>query len=296
MWNVTVVTLGLSLRLNSIFVFVLPGIFLSLSPQHVLGHDSIIIPSGIKGELFCRLVVFCVWLCAKFSIAIVTCMAIERWYAIARPMQYKIVFTRIRVLRYVSIIFLSSLLVNALVPLEVRLQQNGSENWCVFDPLIKSKVGGQIWTLVYCLVTVFVPFSLIIATYIHIRIVLQRQAQSRQRRPNTFDRRHHLEIQLCRMSAIVAVFLGVCFIPNQISFILYKFDIGYLDSPEHLATIVLSMVNSFINPWIYCFSNKNYRREFRRLLCPCSTQAQSVDVSGTSETRPTTSGGKFELR
>lgn len=223
-------------------------------------------------------------------------MAIERWYALTRPIKYKTIFTKRRVLHYVCIIGFTSLLVNVLVPFEVRLQETGFETLCIFEPLIKSKVGGQLWTVGYCLVTVFLPFSLITATYVHIRIILQRQTQNPQGRASAFDSRRHLEIQLCRMSAIVALFLGVCFIPNQVSFILYKFDIGKLDSPEHLATIVLSMVNSFVNPWIYCFSNKTYRKEFKRLLCPCVKHAHTVTISGASETHPSTSFGTYELQ
>ena len=132
------------------------------------------------GELFCRLIdslVF-VWVFAKFSVTIVTCMAIERWYALTRPLQYRAVFTRRRVLGYVCGLGCLSRIVNALVPLELRLRETGSENTCVFGPLIKSKLGGQVWTVGYCLVTVFLPFAIITATYLHIRVITQRQVRN----------------------------------------------------------------------------------------------------------------------
>ena len=57
------------------------------SPTLVMGRNAYTVPSGIAGHLFCRIIVstFVVFMCGKFSIGLVTCMAIERWFAIARP-------------------------------------------------------------------------------------------------------------------------------------------------------------------------------------------------------------------
>ena len=59
------------------------------SPTLVLGTNNVPVPSGLAGDLFCRIINrgFFVWVFAKFSISIITCMAIERWFAIARPLR-----------------------------------------------------------------------------------------------------------------------------------------------------------------------------------------------------------------
>ena len=58
-----------------------------LSPTLVMNPNVYPVPSGIAGHLFCHLVDsgYIVFICGKFSIGLVTCMAIERWFAIARP-------------------------------------------------------------------------------------------------------------------------------------------------------------------------------------------------------------------
>ena len=61
-----------------------------VSPNYVLGENTVPIPPGLAGQLFCRVIYrgFFVWLFSKFSVLLVTCMAIERWFAIAKPTRY----------------------------------------------------------------------------------------------------------------------------------------------------------------------------------------------------------------
>ena len=65
---------------------------------------------------FCFLIQrnFFVWLLAKVSISIVMCMTVERWYALARPSRYKILFTPRKMMFYVAT--LSSIVLIATIP------------------------------------------------------------------------------------------------------------------------------------------------------------------------------------
>lgn len=44
--------------------------------------------------------------------------------------------------------------------------------------------------------------------------------------------------------------------------------------------LVLAECNSFVNPIIYCFRDKDMRRTFKEILCPCLRDKKSQGTSG----------------
>ena len=224
------------------------------------------IPSGAGGEIFCRLVQnnFFVWFLAKVSVSIVMTMAIERWYAIARPHQYRETFKRKSVLKHVALIFVFNFVVISPQLFKIHLETKGNSMRCIYNSLGGNKMASQIYVISYCMATVFIPFAVISATYIHLRCVVT----GRRHPPHTLAQiqRKRMEMTLLRMTAAVALCLAICFTPNQITYILLSFGIVHLVVIRVAA--VLSMLNSVINPWVYCLTNKSYREEFVALLFP----------------------------
>ena len=263
--------------------FVFAGVFIGISPLYVLGQGILTVPDGIAGELFCRLIdnSFFVWAFVKFSVAIVTCMAIERWFAIARPLQHNIHFTRTRTLVYVGLTLLAVCILSSILFFEKQLAFKDSTPVCVWRALISGTAANQVFTVLYCTVTAFLPLFITMATFGYLYTVLSRPAppiRNVQARTN----RKRAEVRLCFMSALVAICLAVCFVPNQVSYILSKFGITKLGSPGHHFTVVLSLFNSCINPFVYCLSNRSYRREFLLLICPCKANAVVPIVTDNS--------------
>ena len=189
-------------------------------------------------------------------------MAIERWFAIARPTTYKFVFKRSRAVAYALTLLIFSAITNANVLIDIKLSVKSSIPSCEFYSTFDSKRTSQIFTILYCIVTVFLPLLVTTATYFHLRFFIRGQQGSDN------SRTRQLEIKLTRMSAVVALCLAFCFIPNQISYILTKFDVYKYNTPQSLVTVVLAMCNSCINPWVYFCTNRTYRQEFIRFLCP----------------------------
>lgn len=75
-------------------------------------------------------------------------------------------------------------------------------------------------------------------------------------------------VRLLRMCAIIAVVLAICWFPNQIYYLLFKFDITQMDTAVHQVTVVMCMGNSTLNPFIYCATNPSYRKNFVEFICP----------------------------
>ena len=249
------------------------------------------IPAGGMGRAFCFLIQrnFFVWLLAKISVSIVMCMAVERWYALVHPMRYKVVFTPPRVTLYVTILSGIVLIVTLPTLFQTFAETKGTQTVCVDKPLMGSILASQVFTVLYCAITAFVPFMVIIATFIH----LQFYVMAHKLLPQTHaqKRRRQLEIVLSRMSAVVALVLVICIFPSQITFILFTFNLTNWDVVN--ASSTLSMFNSVFNPWIYCLTNKVYRKEFAKLIRFGCTKQDKVVISSSSNDRKETVGASI---
>ena len=248
---------------------VFSGVFIGVSPLYVIGQGTLTVPEGITGEMFCRLIdnSFFVWAFVKFSVAIVTCMALERWFAMARPLQHCIHFTRKRTVLYVGIALLVVSITSFHLIFEKQLIVKNESPKCVWRPLISGLYANQVFTVLYCTVTTFIPLLITMTTFICIYMVLQRSGPLIVNSIAAQRNRKRAEVRLCLISAFVALCLTVCFVPNQVSYILSKFGLTELGSPGHHVTVVLSLFNSCINPFVYCLSNKFYRQELALLFC-----------------------------
>ena len=196
-------------------------------------------------------------------------------------LRYQILFTNRRVIWYMTGMFVWCLSWTSTILFESPLEVTESGRKCVFRELITNLSASRTWVVTYCVVSVLVPFLVTMATYFHLRLAVRKRIN--RNRNTRVRKRAELEIRLSRMGILVALFMAICFVPNQISYILVRFDVFSLLSPGHNATVVLSMLNSCINPFIYCSSNRAYRREFIRLFCLC--RQNRVTISSTDEVR-----------
>ena len=154
---------------------------------------------------------------------------------------------------------------------------------CVLKQLITDMYLSKIWVIGYGVVTVLVPLLFVCATFLHLRFVVRKQINVTAK---NLDVRHQLniEIKLSRMSAAVAFVMAICFLPVQIIYALMKFGVASFSSPIFLFSLCLAMLNSCLNPWIYCSTNRTYRKEFARLLCLHRQRPQTLDqLSATTQ-------------
>ena len=133
---------------------------------------------------------------------------------------------------------------------------------CKWISLTKGKLAAQIYVTVHVTMTYFIPLSISWGTFLQLWLLLKKSMFR-----NARDHRSRPLIRPLRMCALAALFLGICWTPNQFYFFLSKFDVTQLDTPAHHVTVVLSMINSCVNPLIYGATNKKYRNEFKKILC-----------------------------
>lgn len=276
-------------QLYIFFPFFFKGLIIIGSPSFVVGNEVMPIPSGVRGEVFCRLIQnnLFVWLLTKVSVSLVMTMAIERWYAIALPHKYRTIFKPANVSKCICLILVSN--IAAILPqsFKIHLVMKGSGMTCIYNSLGNSKTASQVYVITYCVMTVFIPFAVIIATYIHLRCGVTGQQQRPQTRGQI--QRRQVEMVLLRMTSAVALCLMICFIPNQITYILHSFDVGHLVIIRVAA--VLTMLNSVINPWLYCLTNPSYREEFKSLFLHC----KNSNIGQVASNRAENTNGNHEM-
>ena len=189
-------------------------------------------------------------------------LAIDRWYAITRPVKYKATFKRWKVIVYITSVSVVCCGLNWQALIEKKLVIKDETPSCVWISLIQNKFTSQIFTVVYVAFTFFIPLFISMITFFHLYQVMRKSRDRLARSNNTkaFN-------SLLRMCAVTGLFLALCWIPNQFVYVLSKFSITKLDTPLHHATVVLAMFNSCVNPWIYGATNRNYRKKFKRILC-----------------------------
>ncbi|XP_068710371.1 blue-sensitive opsin-like [Montipora foliosa] len=258
----------------------LTGVFLVATPGYVIPQSYYPVPSRLRGEIFCRLLAnrYLLFLMGKVSLLLTACLAIERWYCVLKPMQYKNKFSRKRIVIYVILMFI----VTCILSMNKFFESSASGNKCNSKKAPYGKHGTQAFVLVYCLVAFYVPCFITWFTFAHITLHFPSFPGQTQEAANKRRRQR----VLLRMCAITAAALTICGFPAQTIYLLSPFGITKIGSPIHKGFNALLLFHSCINPWIYWSTNKEYRKEFKKfLVCNKSdispeTEFQTADTYG----------------
>ena len=253
----------LKTRVLYFFVF-FTGVILAITPAFVIGDINFPVPEHLAGDVFCRIISsqYFVFTFSKISVAIVMLLAIDRWYAITKPFKYKVTFKRWKVVVYITSVSVVCCALNWQALIEKKLKIEGRTTICIRFILIENQFVSQIFTVVHVTFTFLIPVVVAMLTFLHLNRVMRRSQyrHAKGSRPKSLNR-------VLRMCAITGLLLALCWIPNQFFYVLSKFNITQFDTPLHHATVVLAMLNSCVNPWIYAATNSNYRKRFTRVLC-----------------------------
>lgn len=245
---------------------------LTLTPAFIIGDANVVVPSGFAGELFCRFVSsqYFLFTLGKVSVLMIMLLAIERWVAVAKPVKYKATFKRSKMWISIATIFIICFVLNSRALFEKIPVMTSSHEApkCSWVSLSQNVHFNRSYVIAHSIITFFIPFIVTMVAFMHLYAIIRRQ------RRTAIESRHSLPvIQLVRMCFVTSVFLGICWIPNQVFFVSTKFGIAKVDTTTHHVTVILSMLNSAANPWIYYATSRKYRRGFWAVLCGCRSNA-----------------------
>ena len=237
------------------------------TPGYAIPKTEYPIPTGLHSQVFCRLLDnrYLLFLMGKVSILLAACLALERWYCVLKPMQYRNKFSRKRVFIYVTLMFI----VTCILSMNKFFETSVVENKCIS----KKAPYGKYFVVAYSFVAFYIPCFITWFTFAHISLHFSSfQGQNRE----SVNKRRRQRV-LLRMCAITAVALTICGFPAQTVYLLSPFDITRIGSPLNKGFNALLLLHSCMNPLIYWLTNKEYRKEFKKLL-GCNKGVLSLDT------------------
>ena len=190
-----------------------------------------------------------------------------------RPIKYKQALKKKRVFVFLTIIWLCP----CILQINKLYQYTIVQRVCVSGPLVSPNAppwSRAVLIVSYTVLTFYIPSIVTWATFAHIWIVLQKSFSLQTVNVKT-------KIRLLRMCAVTAFFLTVCWLPTETLYTLYPFKVVPKNITLHRFTVVFAMINSVMNPVIYCVTNQEYKKEFVRLF-RCTAPSAVVTINSQS--------------
>ena len=211
-----------------------------------------------KGELkFFRSANKTVLTFGKMSVLLVLCLALDRWFAIVQPNRYRYNFTTRRAFLYVAVVALIA--ASCYIP----------------SSLLRGTTIKMYFEITEVIVMVPIPILLTWIIFIHIWV----HSKTSPAMQNAVGGK--MKSKLLRMCAVTAIFLTISWLTLQIKRLI---DLIQTDrTPPSTPLQMIAMANSCVNPWVYYFTNQEYKKEFQKLL-PCVATKCSSKASSTSNT------------
>ncbi|XP_038054638.1 cholecystokinin receptor-like [Patiria miniata] len=238
------------------------------------------VPQTFGGELLCRVWIGDVTLFLLFVASTYNLLALTlgRYFNIVHPLRFRLMQSRKGVAAVIVIVWLLA----PLIKTYSFLHYSVVDGQCNFRQLPASKVMGP---LIICL-QFFLPMVIMLYCYIHMAVALKRQAKlitlktddvgqdnttAEVGRAAQMHQQHQLlKVRRDIFETLVVVFVTfvVCWAPSQVAY--FMFNIGLLEldvkGPVHIISTIMTASNCCLNPIIYCFKYKLFRRAMRTMI------------------------------
>ncbi|XP_072019282.1 allatostatin-A receptor-like [Amphiura filiformis] len=237
-----------------------------LIPLH-LGFN-IPIPQGAAGSVMCSMLLskWPLWTSFTASVLSLACVTLERYFNICHPLHYGAIFTNMKAGLLVVAVWVAAIIMNSYMFYVFSF--DGEQ--CVLDWLnvvFQKFLGISNFFVIYA-----IPLTTMGICYVLIMMNLSKSAKSLSR---NIGKENEASLELLRarkkvikMLAIVVITFAICWAPNQFLFLSY--NLGYnlnFGSPVYHFSVLIAFCNSCMNPLIYGFKSKSYRKALKLALC-----------------------------
>jgi len=226
----------------------------------------------VFGDIACKAVMVLDGINQFTSVFCLTAMSIDRYMALADPLQH----ARWRTPRCAKIVSALLWLFSLITILPMSFHFSADRGLCIPD-----FVSDTWWlgVLSYTFVLGFaLPFTIMTASYMAMVLTLRSQ-RHRASAPNHESQR--FEQQVTKMVVAVVVVFGVCWLPfYTLNFCsLYQSGLVLTFARAFECVVLLSYSWSCANPILYACLSDTFRRHFRALLCPVAKSSPSMQCN-----------------
>ncbi|RDD36905.1 Somatostatin receptor type 4 [Trichoplax sp. H2] len=253
---------------NLALVDLLTGIFIIVTPAHIIREAYPDPPPGLAGSLFCKLigVETFTFSFGVISMSILAILSLERRYGVVKPYLHARYFRRNRTKIMIVFAWIWGIILNVTNIIQ-GVHHQGSQPPCGWEslaggPIVQKTVYGILFVLRFLL-----PLLCIVICYANI---LAHMRSTIRDLTEAMDKKETVTYKIAKKvtitCAVTSLAFLLCWLPNQIYFTLINFQAATINSDIHFVTKLLILFNSCINPFIYVSINHYYRQEFIKMM------------------------------
>lgn len=231
-------------------------------PRYVLQH-AFVHPFGLAGEFLCRFVTGgnLMWTAGAASVFSLVTIAFERRHVVSRPYIFTRNFSKSKLLGLVLTSWAFALLLN--FPLFFIMSYDETTDFCMENwpnPLLP-KMYGVLW---FSLVGVLPIFFMVI---LYSKVIYKLWVK----RSNTLELNSRAFLiprrKATKMAVTLTVIYAICWLPNLVLYILaFNLSEAMYGSPLYKWSVVLTCLNSAVNPFVYTLQSRRFRASAKRAL------------------------------
>ncbi|XP_038046757.1 nociceptin receptor-like [Patiria miniata] len=255
-------------------------------------------PNNALGWVVChvwysRFALFLIYVISTFNLLSLT---MERYFAIVHPFKYEAAFDkrpRLKVGVVIAACWIVGSVINSYVLANFQLQGGR----CVSSVASRSKViGGVTAVLQY-----IVPVAVMLFAYIRISAELKRgaarvgpapanvrpaagaaNADGNAQQEGMMESLLRARRNTFKMLLIVFITFLVCWTPNQVIYLAFNFGWKLnIDEWYYLLSVAMVAANSCVNPAIYAFKYRQFRKGLREVFCRRLMRLDEASNSGS---------------
>ncbi|OQV12765.1 putative Histamine H2 receptor [Hypsibius exemplaris] len=241
--------------------------------------------SWILGTVLCNLFITLDVFFSTASILNLFIVSIDRYYAITRPLLYRSIITKRTAIAMLTVVWILSALI-AFVPIysgwntaDGRVQNVGNDT-CVFA------VESVPYSLTIGVGTFYIPLFILYLMYAkilrisygHVKAIRAQTCRSTKEwmatagggQPQRTSSHSHNILRQHRATLTLFIIVGaftLCWLPYFTCFTVNPLHALQLNPVVEEVFLWMGYSNSFVNPFVYGMTNREYRAAFRRLLC-----------------------------
>ncbi|XP_006814962.1 galanin receptor 2a-like [Saccoglossus kowalevskii] len=237
------------------------------------------VPSGIGGEILCRLwysdaILYYFFAASTYNLVLVT---LERYWAIIYPVKHLTMFTEQKAKLSLTLLWILTLILEFFTVF-LNDYQDGV---CILEwPTGAALILLGIWIFLseYAL-----PLVIMFVAYYRILRYLRERNRSMQNGSqngiaSAFVR---AKVHVVKMLYVVTVLFGLLWAPNHITHLLFTFGVQNPYEEAREVVILIGFCNSCVNPFVYGFSNPLFRKTLKRMVSCVSLKSPSVEPGRT---------------
>ena len=234
-------------------------------PRYVL-HGVFVHPRGLVGDYLCRYITGgnLMWTAGSASVFTLVTIAFERRHVadvVLGPYGFTKDFSQSKLLAFVIMSWIFALLLN--LPLFFIMSYDEEMDFCTenWPHPVLPKLYGVLWF------TVVGALPILCMTILYSKVVYQlwvRKVRTQQvnHRARLIPRR-----KATRMAITLTVIYSVCWLPNLILYILaFNHSNFVYGSPLYKWSVVLTCLNSAVNPFVYTLQSRRFRTSVKRTI------------------------------